>query len=84
MYAVDMVEGFLKMDSVELKPYDRETRFRKVFCIERYKASTYDNQVQLWKRASQVLREKAIAGGRTEAGLWSALRRSCNAEATAQ
>ncbi|KAJ7487332.1 hypothetical protein B0H11DRAFT_2012127 [Mycena galericulata] len=79
MYVVDMAQGFIDMDSPAFKTQrlHRGERFTRVFKAT-YKPSTYDNQFQLWTRASDELKDEAVKAGRSPAGLWSIFRKNVN------
>ncbi|KAJ7737336.1 hypothetical protein B0H16DRAFT_1730399 [Mycena metata] len=79
MHAVDVVTGFLAMDSKELAGMKRGARFVQVF-KRTCKSTTYDNNVTLWKAALSALQNKVLAAARTEDGLWSNFRSLLKAE----
>ncbi|KAJ6464031.1 hypothetical protein C8R45DRAFT_1107603 [Mycena sanguinolenta] len=77
MYTVDMVSGFMAMDSEDLKAVPQPQRFRQVYNAP-YAKSTYGDQTRLWKRVMSKYPElgnKALAGQRTSEGLRAMLRK---------
>jgi hypothetical protein len=74
MYAVDVVDGLMKMDdSTLISRFPQQShRFRHVFGCD-FKASTYGDQKRRWKRATEEQRQAVLDGGRTPLGLWSVI-----------
>ncbi|KAJ7157855.1 hypothetical protein C8R43DRAFT_1125001 [Mycena crocata] len=70
MYVVDMIHGFMCMESEDLKGLSREARFGRVFGEGRkhpYRSATYDDQKTVWKKAltlPALLCDKAKQAGR--------------------
>ncbi|KAJ7015994.1 hypothetical protein C8F04DRAFT_1203938 [Mycena alexandri] len=79
MYTVDVVDGFLRMDSEKLAGMNRAARFVHVY-QRLYKSSTYDDNVNRWKAASSKLQSRSLNAGRTKEGLWTMFRSRLNAE----
>ncbi|KAJ7707381.1 hypothetical protein B0H17DRAFT_1125197 [Mycena rosella] len=62
MYTVDMVAGFIRMKSDELKHItSRSDRFTIVFG-KGYNSSTYNDHVRKWREAPAALRTQALDG----------------------
>ncbi|KAJ7190271.1 hypothetical protein GGX14DRAFT_408149 [Mycena pura] len=77
LFVIEFVEGLACMTSTELKHLTRRRdRFAEVFPGAAYIPSSFDYQVDWWSRVPSDLRERAIAAGRTEEGLWAALKKA--------
>ncbi|KAF8075909.1 hypothetical protein FPV67DRAFT_1664229 [Lyophyllum atratum] len=72
MFAVDIIDGFIKMDDPTFKTKfpDPSDRFENIFHCK-FHPSTYFDQKKRWKYASGALRRKVEKAGRTPDGLWS-------------
>ncbi|KAJ7703758.1 hypothetical protein B0H16DRAFT_1829511 [Mycena metata] len=80
MYTVDVIAGFLRMDSEELAHMkNRAAKFFHIF-DRIYKSSTYDNNLKQWKAVSSVLQQRSLDAGWTKDGLWAVFRTHLNAE----
>ncbi|KAF7348777.1 hypothetical protein MVEN_01397300 [Mycena venus] len=73
LHVVDMVDGFIKMDSPEFAHLPtKEARFHAVFGQgHSYAPSTYDDQLRRWRSVTEAERQQALGAGRTSKGLWT-------------
>ncbi|KAJ7810817.1 hypothetical protein B0H13DRAFT_2475581 [Mycena leptocephala] len=72
MYMVNMAQGFLRLEAVDMQHIPLAECFQQVFkTSSEFKQQTYtDTQLQ-WTRGLESLRTEALDVGRTKAGLWS-------------
>jgi hypothetical protein len=73
IYAVDMAQGFLRMEAADMQHIPLADRFQRVFQTSApFVQRTYTDARLRWTRGSESLRTAALDAGRTKAGLWSA------------
>ncbi|KAJ7917235.1 hypothetical protein B0H13DRAFT_2269600 [Mycena leptocephala] len=73
IYAVDMAQGFLRMEATDMQHIPLADRFQRVFQTSApFVQRTYTDARLRWTRGSESLRTAALDAGRTKAGLWSA------------
>jgi hypothetical protein len=70
-YAVDIVEGFEFISEMAALGSLIEDAFGIQFEGIPYVKTTYNDHFRRWTHASQSAKDKALAAGRTSAGLWS-------------
>ena len=70
-YAVDIVEGFEFISEMTALGSLIEDAFGIQFEGIPYVKTTYNDHFRRWTHASQSAKDKALAAGRTSAGLWS-------------
>ncbi|KAG1864889.1 hypothetical protein F4604DRAFT_1683301 [Suillus subluteus] len=75
LYIIDIVAGFERMDSDELKSLPVRERF-KIIYDRKFNKSTYNNARQRWKEASDTFRTQLTKAGRTPFGLWDVLHKA--------
>lgn len=70
-YAVDIVEGFRFIQDMMALGSIIEDAFDIQFEGIPYVKTTYNDHLRRWTSASQAAKDKALAAGRSPAGLWS-------------
>jgi len=70
-HTVDIVEGFHFIHEQGFLGSLIEDTFSIQFEGNRYVKTTYNDHLRRWTHASQSAKDKALAAGRTPAGLWS-------------
>ncbi|KAJ7033256.1 hypothetical protein C8F04DRAFT_1261066 [Mycena alexandri] len=72
LYTVDVVMGFLKIDSTKGLLKDRfHAAFNTPGKTVEFKQATYHHNHKLWVTASEALKRQMLDAGRTSNGLWS-------------
>ncbi|KAJ7509551.1 hypothetical protein B0H11DRAFT_1900966 [Mycena galericulata] len=72
VYAVDMAQGFLRMEAADMQHIPVADRFQRVFQTSAaFRQRTYTDARLRWTRGSESLRTAALDAGRTKKGLWS-------------
>ena len=51
--------------------HTQKTVFKEIFPVARFVPATFTDQKNLWRLASNSLRDESIEAGRTKQGLWS-------------
>ncbi|KAJ7189854.1 hypothetical protein GGX14DRAFT_607743 [Mycena pura] len=73
MYVIDMAEGFMEMEAVNVQHIPPAQRFQRVFkTAAKFKQRTYTDARMRWMQGLESLRKAALDAGHTKAGLWSA------------
>jgi hypothetical protein len=70
MYAIDMMEGFVKIDDPALAHLGLSERFQHVFKHPFHK-STYYDQRKRWAMATEEQQKMALDRGHSSSGLWT-------------
>ncbi|KAJ7914500.1 hypothetical protein B0H13DRAFT_2002205 [Mycena leptocephala] len=72
IYAVDMAQGFLRMEAADMQHIPLADRFQRVFQTSApFVQRTYTDARLRWTRGSESLRTAALDVGHTKEGLWS-------------